>query len=152
MTHMTHIPLLILGQFWRKHDPPPRNAPTWSVSVASCASCASWVADMIDPTGDTVTAQYSEAADVLHMLGWHRPDWQASARCRDYPHLPWFIERGQSATPALECCALCPVMAACLSWAMNDSALDAAGVLGGLTANARRQRRKLDQQRKAVQS
>ncbi len=101
---------------------------------------------MNDPTGDTVAARHNP--DALAVLGYRRPKWQADALCREYKHLAWHPVRGQHPTPALQVCGNCPVRRECLNWAMADPTLDIAGVLGGMTANARQARRKLDQRRK----
>ena len=86
---------------------------------------------------------------LLEALGHHRPPWQADALCREYPDLPWFPNRGQPVDKALGVCGRCLVRAECLAWSMTDPDLDH-GVLGGMTARARTNARRLDQQRKAT--
>ncbi len=116
----------------------PRNAADLSGSAASRASRAS----RSDPTGDTVAARH-DSGNVLAVLGYRRPSWQADALCREYRHLAWHPVRGQHPTPALEVCGACSVRPECLAWAMADQTLDIAGVLGGMTANARIAARRL---------
>lgn len=97
-----------------------------------------------DPTGDLVAAN-TDPGDILAVLGYHRPTWQAAALCRGRDDLPWFPERGQSPQPALALCGACDVRAECLATAMADPTLD--GVLGGMTAKARTAARRLQQKR-----
>lgn len=89
----------------------------------------------------------SPRQDVLETLGYHRPQWQRDALCREYPNLPWFPKRGESAKPALQVCGRCMVLVECRAWAMADQSLDAAGVLGGMSAIARIRARRLQQRR-----
>lgn len=78
----------------------------------------------------------SNSGDVLALLGYRRPAWQADALCKEYPLLPWFPSKGQSPTPALKVCHCCLVRPECAAWAMTDPSL--VGVLGGTTGKDRR--------------
>jgi WhiB family redox-sensing transcriptional regulator len=71
--------------------------------------------------------------DQLHPLWWYK-----AATCREADPDLFFPERGQSAEPAKEICAECPVLNLCLEWALDQG--DLAGIWAGTT---RRERRKL---------
>lgn len=70
------------------------------------------------------------------------PDWMEYASCSGLDPDLWFPERGKQPTKALKVCAVCPVSADCLEYALKEGLR--AGVFGGTTE---RQRRKLRGQR-----
>lgn len=70
-------------------------------------------------------------------------DWQARAACRNDPDPDaWFAGRGEDARRqrAVRVCLGCPVRNECLAYALDREARSDSshGVVGGLTANARR--------------
>jgi len=71
------------------------------------------------------------------------PWWFAAAACRDADSDDFFLDRGQKATKAKELCGRCPVVSACLQYAV-DAGFDY-GIFGGMTPRERmalvRQRR-----------
>ncbi len=64
-----------------------------------------------------------------------RPRWMAKAACRGQPVDTFFPARGESASPARDLCAGCPVRVQCFDFAMADPELD--GCWGGMTARER---------------
>jgi hypothetical protein len=69
-------------------------------------------------------------------------DWHPDALCAGEPAEVFFPGRGGSSRLAFELCGRCPVREICLAEALDDAALDF-GVRGGLSANARKARRRL---------
>jgi WhiB family transcriptional regulator, redox-sensing transcriptional regulator len=65
----------------------------------------------------------------------------ASALCAQVDPELFFPEKGQPSAPAKALCARCPVTALCLA---TFGPLVADGVVGGLTAQERRQQRRTD--------
>lgn len=61
--------------------------------------------------------------------------WEADAACREYPHVVFFAERGQSLEPAKVVCSLCLVRDDCLSFALEHGFTE--GVFGGLSPRER---------------
>lgn len=83
------------------------------------------------------------------LVGWfgeelHPPLWRKSAACKGTDSSVFFIERGQTAKAAKAICAGCPVVGACLDFAIEENMR--MGVFGGMTERERRgerQRRKV---------
>ncbi len=78
-----------------------------------------------------------EPGAILRRLTRTRPPWMAEAAC------------GHSQREALQVCGRCPVLADCREWAIADPSLSH-GVLGGMSARARRAAR-LVRRRREVQ-
>lgn len=83
---------------------------------------------------------------LLQALGYHHPAWMKDALCRETPSVNFFPGKGQPTGPALAVCGNCLCREACLAWALADPDLDH-GVLGGQTARARSNARRLQQRR-----
>lgn len=63
--------------------------------------------------------------------------WMRDGLCASAPDPDlWFPEQGQSAQPALEVCARCPVTARCLDYVLNFPSIQP-GVWGGTTEDQR---------------
>lgn len=67
-------------------------------------------------------------------------DWRQQAACRGADTSVFFPEEDESAAPALEICAQCPVREDCLEFALITRQDD--GVWGGLTGAERRRLRR----------
>lgn len=73
------------------------------------------------------------------------PWWHRSAACRDADSDLFFIERGQRSTAARAICAECPVLGACLDWALSQPETPQ-GIWGGMSGRelkAEKKRRRL---------
>ena len=66
--------------------------------------------------------------------------WRAKAACRDLDTDLFFPDSEADAGPALEVCAVCPVRAECLEWALATRQHD--GIWGGATETARKRIRR----------
>ncbi len=75
-----------------------------------------------------------------------RPDWHDQAACLGMDTAIFFPRKGESAKPALEICGGCPSRRPCLDAALADPQLDH-GIRGGMSAEARKAHRRLDQTR-----
>jgi hypothetical protein len=64
------------------------------------------------------------------------PRWRELAACRGTDLQVFFPRRGESAGPARQVCAACPVRQACLDYAITNRIVH--GVWGGLTERERR--------------
>ena len=73
--------------------------------------------------------QMFENADVVEEI------WEADAACREYAHISFFAEPGQSLEPAKIVCSLCLVRDECLAFAIEHDLND--GVFGGLSPRER---------------
>jgi hypothetical protein len=62
--------------------------------------------------------------------------WREQAACRGTDLNLFFPERGQTAEPARQICAQCPVRQPCLDYAITNQIVD--GIWGGLTVRERR--------------
>jgi hypothetical protein len=62
--------------------------------------------------------------------------WQYRAACRGTDLNVFFPDRGESAEPARQICAACPVRQACLDYALSHGVTH--GIWGGLTERDRR--------------
>ena len=62
--------------------------------------------------------------------------WQYRAACRGTDLSVFFLGRGESAEPARQVCAACPVRQPCLDYALNHAITH--GIWGGLTERDRR--------------
>jgi WhiB family transcriptional regulator, redox-sensing transcriptional regulator len=62
--------------------------------------------------------------------------WRDRVACRGTDPDPFFPERGESADPARQICARCPVRQPCLAYALDNGITH--GVWGGLTERERR--------------
>ena len=82
---------------------------------------------------------------LLEELGYHRPEWQKDAGCKEAPTVNFHPGKGKPVEPALRVCGVCLCRTDCLEWALADPTL--LGVLGGMTAQARINTRKLQQRR-----
>ncbi|HWL44129.1 MAG TPA: WhiB family transcriptional regulator [Ilumatobacter sp.] len=80
------------------------------------------------------------------LLGRLSPDWHAEALCVGEPTAWFFPTRGESTTAALQLCGRCPVRTQCLNEALAEPGLDY-GVRGGMSARARKARRRLERTR-----
>ena len=76
----------------------------------------------------------TSATALITELG-ARPDWQASAACRDRSDTAFFADDVESAARAKAVCAVCPVRRDCLAFALHHDLCH--GVWGGLTARQR---------------
>jgi hypothetical protein len=77
-----------------------------------------------------VIAALERTESVAHLL----PDWTQHAACHNARFD--FVD-GRHQTEALQVCGRCPVLGPCREWAIANPSLDQ-GVLGGMTATARR--------------
>jgi WhiB family redox-sensing transcriptional regulator len=93
-----------------------------------------------DP-GQLIEATPTTLAELLAQLDRLRPEWHRDAACAGEPVDVFFPGLGQPNTLALQICGRCPVRIDCLDDALADPALDH-GVRGGMTANARKARRR----------
>jgi WhiB family transcriptional regulator, redox-sensing transcriptional regulator len=62
--------------------------------------------------------------------------WRELAACRSFDLEVFFPERGESAEPARQVCAACPVRQPCLDYAISNRIMH--GIWGGLTERERR--------------
>jgi WhiB family redox-sensing transcriptional regulator len=62
--------------------------------------------------------------------------WRELAACRSFDLEVFFPERGESAEPARQVCAACPVRQPCLDYAISNRITH--GIWGGLTERERR--------------
>ena len=62
--------------------------------------------------------------------------WREKGACVGAPQAWFFPERGESAKPALDLCAKCPVIVECRKWAL--SVPEKEGIWGGMTGRQRR--------------
>lgn len=69
-----------------------------------------------------------------------RPGWMERAACRGEDTDAFLIERGPRTDVARAICAVCPVHAACLRYALDDP--DLVGIWGGTTSRERREIRR----------
>ena len=132
---MTHVPSVESLRKVKEEGAPDLNPPTQ---------------DHPNPPGFGASpaspASPSHNPDLLAELCYVRPAFFADALCKEYPTLAWFPTKGQSCEPALQVCGRCAVLAECKAWALADPSLEH-GVLGGLTAPARANARRLAQKR-----
>ena len=75
------------------------------------------------------------------------PWWFRAATCRDADNDDFFLERGQKAARAKELCSRCPVVDACLEYAI-DNGLELR-IFGGRTPA---ERRALDRRRRLART
>jgi WhiB family redox-sensing transcriptional regulator len=94
-----------------------------------------------DPA-EIVTANFG-TSDLIRTIVANLEPWRAEAACNGAPTAVFFPEQGGSSRLAFEYCGRCTVREQCLAEALADTELDH-GIRGGLSANARKQRRKLD--------
>ena len=73
------------------------------------------------------------------------PPWTEDALCAQIDHEEFFPEKGGSTREAKKVCAMCPVTAKCLEYALDNN--ERWGVWGGMSE---RERRKLLRQRRAA--
>ena len=93
-----------------------------------------------DPA-EIATADADASMQFLQRIAASQPAWKIDAACVGTDLELWFPITGQRAQPALDICGRCAVRADCLTEALADPALDY-GIRGGMTATARKQRRK----------
>ena len=67
------------------------------------------------------------------------PAWHRDALCAEYPHVEFFVDRGEATEPAKAICARCLVRDDCLAYALTERI--AHGVWGGLSERERRRLR-----------
>jgi hypothetical protein len=101
-----------------------------------------------DPRGDpadiVAAADAGASERVAALLAALHPEWHEHAACRGEPVTVFFPERTAGRNPygrALELCGRCSVREECADEALADPTLDF-GVRGGMTADARRARRR----------
>ena len=75
--------------------------------------------------------------------GSDRDAWRQGAQCRDYPRALFFSSDAATTERAKVVCAVCPVRAACLAYALADTG--SAGVWGATTEHEREQLRRTRQ-------
>ncbi len=80
-------------------------------------------------------------ADALRRWLDAQPGWRRHAACAGTDPSVFFPVRGESTADALHVCGRCPVLTDCREWAIADASLDY-GVLGGMTARARKAARR----------
>lgn len=68
----------------------------------------------------------------FELLEAERPAWQADALCQEYPHLPWFPERGQDTTECKAVCDRCLCAEECAAYVLELGAN--AGIWAGQSA------------------
>ena len=66
--------------------------------------------------------------------------WRPYAACKDQPVVMFFPERWETANPAREICASCPVQGACADYALHHRIEH--GIWGGMNVRQRRRYRK----------
>ena len=93
------------------------------------------------PRGDPLDHALADAFNFAELIRDVSPAWHADALCKEFDLELWFPTKGQRSDQALQICGRCPVRSECLAEALADPELDH-GIRGGLTASARRQRRK----------
>lgn len=64
-----------------------------------------------------------------------RPEWQQQAECRNYPHLDWYTNRGESTQLQQQICMGCPVRSECLEYALANR--EKWGIWGGKSERQR---------------
>jgi WhiB family redox-sensing transcriptional regulator len=90
-----------------------------------------------DPA-ELVEAWTTDPADILAGIV-QRPAWMTRAACRGTDTNVFFPGRGKGRTDqAIRICARCPVLTECRQWALNLDEPTAVGIVGGMTAAARR--------------
>lgn len=67
------------------------------------------------------------------------PAWLARGACRRHPEVVFFSAEGEAQREAIEVCAVCPVRAICLDYALAGREL---GIWGGTTERARARMRR----------
>jgi len=77
---------------------------------------------------------------VSRIIRIERPDWFVDAACRGDGPSAWFPARGATTQPARLRCADCPVVRACLEYALDDDTL--LGIWGGTSEQQRDQIRR----------
>lgn len=70
-------------------------------------------------------------AELLRPPAWHR-----DAACLEHPEVTFFLDKGQSAAPALAVCAGCLAVENCKAYAVDTG--QQAGVWGGTSPRGRR--------------
>jgi WhiB family redox-sensing transcriptional regulator len=63
------------------------------------------------------------------------PEWMSSASCAKKPGDLWYADQPRFQADAKEICSRCPVLAACLRWAIDTDERD--GIWGGHTPKER---------------
>lgn len=100
-------------------------------------------------TYQSLAADPIDVLDVLRELT-ARPAWMSDALCREYPHLSWFPERGESTTEQKAICRRCAVSVECFDYVNNDKIPDrhgigqawaTVGIWGGTSGRERRRGR-----------
>lgn len=90
----------------------------------------------------------SSLAELLGQTPW----WHKAAACRDADPAIFFVgPGGGKRTPAKQICAGCPVIAACLEWALEENPVS--GIWGGMGTKERRnekRRRGLEQRHRGA--
>lgn len=106
-----------------------------------------------DPVPDRVISRdgISMRADLRRYLAALFPAWHRDAACAGSDLALFFPAKGGSNREALELCGMCSVREECLAEAMADEALDW-GVRGGLTAQARKARRRNDERSRRAET
>lgn len=82
--------------------------------------------------------QDCEQVSIAAMLSIEAPAWHRGALCAEVDPESFFPQKGGSTKNAKEVCKHCPVVAECLTWALDND--ERHGIWGGL---AERERRKM---------
>jgi WhiB family redox-sensing transcriptional regulator len=70
-----------------------------------------------------VVSAPTDRDDLLAFTGWQRPAWQKDAACKEFPHLSWFPERGETARRQIAICNGCLVRDECRQFAVESGDL-----------------------------
>jgi hypothetical protein len=108
------------------------SAVGWTPIVVDGGDNELWLGDPAD------AVELDDAAAMLARLLEARPAWHARAACRGDGPATFFPEQGQSAGPARDVCAGCPVAAECAEAGLVEDF----GVWGAMTTRERVQRRR----------
>jgi len=102
-----------------------------------------------DPA-DILCAADVAPADALRRWLDAQPGWRRHAACVGTDPSVFFPVRGESTADALHVCGRCLVLTDCRDWALDDPSLDY-GVLGGMSARARKAARRARRTRPSAQ-
>lgn len=93
-------------------------------------------------TTDPGDLRMQEIADVLAETAEHAdPDWYERALCAQTDPEAFFPEKGGSTREAKKVCAVCPVRAECLAYALEHD--ERFGIWGGLSERERRRLKRI---------
>jgi WhiB family redox-sensing transcriptional regulator len=93
-------------------------------------------------TGSELNETLRSSGEPFDLAGFPQPpEWMASAVCAQVDPALFFIKKGGTARHAKAICAVCPVVAECLEYAMEFDEHGGYGIFGGLTAKERQRLR-----------